>query len=121
MRMNELLEAAVRAGASDLHLSTGLVPMLRVNGDIVPLPGWADGPLSAETTSALIGAILDQRQAAEMSQHAEYDFSVGIADVGRFRGNAYRQHRGPGAALRLIPTQVRTLEDLGAPPALGEL
>ncbi|MCE9637354.1 MAG: type IV pilus twitching motility protein PilT [Planctomycetes bacterium] len=121
MSMHELLKAAVRHGASDLHLSTGLPPMVRVHGDVVPLPGWTDGPMPAEMTTALIESILDARQRGELEKRSEYDFSVGVPEIGRFRGNAYQQHRGPGVALRLIPEVVRSLEDLGAPPALGEL
>ncbi len=121
MSMTELLHAAVRLGASDVHLSTGLVPMVRIDGDVAPLAGWTDGPLPAEMTTALLHSILDDRQRAELEKHAEYDFAAGVPGVGRFRGNAYRQNRGPGVALRLIPTQVRTLEDLGAPPALADL
>ena len=121
MSMKELLAAAVRLGASDLHVSTGLAPMVRIHGDISPLEGWSQGPMLAEKATALLREILDERQLAALDERAEYDFSVGVAGVGRFRGNAYRQHRGPGVALRLIPTQVRTLEELGAPPALGAL
>ncbi len=121
MSMQELLKAAVRLGASDLHLSTGLVPMVRIDGDVAPLDGWTDGPMPAEMTTALIRSILDERQRAELDRRPEYDFSAAVADVGRFRGNAYRQHRGPGVALRLIPTAVRTPEELGVPPALTEL
>jgi twitching motility protein PilT len=121
MSMHELLGEAARVGASDLHLSTGLAPKERDHGDIVQLAGWTDGPLSAETTSKLIASILDERRRAEMARVAEYDFSVSVPEIGRFRGNAYRHHRGPGIALRLVPTAVRTLEDLGAPPVLGEL
>ena len=121
MSMHEILEAAVRLGASDLHLSTGLAPMVRIDGEIVPLDGWTDGPMPAEMTTALIHSLLDERQRAELEKNAEYDFSAGVDDVGRFRGNAYRQQRGPGVALRLIPTAIRSLEDLGAPPVLAEL
>ncbi len=121
MSMQELLKAAVRLGASDLHLSTGLPPMVRIDGDVVALEGWTDGPMPAEMTTSLIRSILDDRQRIELDKHAEYDFSAGVEDVGRFRGNAYRQHRGPGVALRMIPTAVRTLEELGAPPVLAQL
>jgi twitching motility protein PilT len=121
MSMHEMLKAAVRLSASDLHLSTGLVPMVRIDGEIAPLEGWTDGPMPAEMTTACIRSILDGRQLAELEKHPEYDFSVGVPDVGRFRGNAYRQSRGPGVALRVIPTKVRTLEELGAPPALAGL
>src|SRR6185503_3468035 len=85
------------------------------------LDGWTDGPMPAEMTTSLIRSILDERQRGELDKHAEYDFSAGVEDVGRFRGNAYRQHRGPGVALRLIPTTVRSLEDLGAPAALADM
>ena len=121
MSMQELLKAAVRLGASDLHLSTGLVPMVRIHGDIVPLAGWTDGPMPAEMTTALIRSILDERQRGELDKHAEYDFSAGVEGIGRVRGNAYRQTRGPGAALRLIPSEVSTPEALGVPPALAEM
>jgi len=121
MSMQELLKAAVRLGASDLHLSTGLAPMVRIDGDMVALEGWTDGPMPAEMTTSLIRSILDDRQRTELDKHAEYDFAAYVPEAGRFRGNAYRQNRGPGVALRLIPAEVRTPEGLGAPPALAEL
>jgi twitching motility protein PilT len=121
MSMHELLKAAVRLGASDVHLSTGLVPMVRVDGEVLPLPGWTDGPMPAEMTTALLRSILDERQRRELDVRPEYDFSAAVPEIGRFRGNAYRHHRGPGVALRLVPTEVRTLEELGAPPALAQL
>ena len=61
MDMKELLEAAVRLGASDLHLSTGLPPKVRIHGDVQSLEGWTDGPLAVDATSALIRSILDPR------------------------------------------------------------
>jgi twitching motility protein PilT len=121
MDMRQLLEAAVAAGASDLHVTAGLPPMLRVNGDVLPLAGWTEGPLSPETATPLIASLFDDRRRAEWMQRAEYDFSLGMPGLGRFRGNAYRQTRGPGVALRVIPSAVRPLEELGAPPALKEL
>jgi len=121
MDITTLLETAVRLDASDLHLSTGLPPMLRINGDVQPVEGWTDGPLTAEATTAAIHSLLDERKRAERASRAEYDFSVSVPDLGRFRGNAYRMQRGPGLALRVIPSKIRTLEDLGAPPALRDL
>jgi len=119
--LNDLLNAAVRVGASDLHLSTGLPPMVRIHGDVVPLEGWTHGPLAAEMAATMVRTILDERQRLAMEQHAEYDFSVGVPGIGRFRGNAYRQSRGPGVALRLIPPEVSSIAELGVPPALVEL
>jgi twitching motility protein PilT len=120
METRELLEAAVRLGASDLHLSTGLPPMIRLHGDVMPLEGFSER-LTADAVNALVRSILDERQRAESAQRAEYDFSLGIPELGRFRGNVYRQQRGPSVALRVIPTKLRTLEELGAPLALGEM
>ncbi len=119
MDVHSLLSESARLGASDLHLSTGLPPLIRVHGEVGPLPGWAGGPLSAEATSALLFALLDERQRSEAGGRAEYDFSVGVPGAGRFRGNAYRHQRGPGVALRVIPSEIRSLEALGAPPALA--
>jgi twitching motility protein PilT len=121
MDIKTLLETAVRLGASDLHLSTGLPPMVRIIGDVQPIEGWTDGPLTSEATTAAIRSLLDDRRRAEWEARAEYDFSVSVPELGRFRGNAYRMQRGPGLALRVIPSKLRTLEDLGAPPILREL
>jgi twitching motility protein PilT len=121
MDMKGLLETVVRAGASDLHLSAGLPPMLRINGDTSVIEGWTDGPLGADGVKSLVSQLLDERQRAEWESRKEYDFSIGVPGLCRFRGNAYQHVRGPGVALRVIPTQVRTLEDLGAPPPLQAL
>jgi twitching motility protein PilT len=121
MDMRQLLEAAVAAGASDLHVRAGMAPMLRIHGDVQPLPGWTEGPISPETATSLIASLFDDRRRAEWMQRAEYDFSLGVPGLGRFRGNAFRHTRGPGVALRVIPSTVRSLEDLGAPPALKDL
>jgi twitching motility protein PilT len=121
MDIHTQLGEAARLGASDLHLSTGLPPLIRLHGEIGALPGWTGGPLTAEATTALVLSLLDERQRAEFEGRAEYDFSVGVPGAGRFRGNAYRHQRGPGVALRVIPAEIRTLETLGAPPALAAM
>jgi twitching motility protein PilT len=122
MDVRPLLETTVAAQASDLHLSTGLPPMVRVHGDVQPLGGSADAaPLTADDVRGFVESLLDERQRAEQAQRAEFDFSVSVPGLGRFRGNAYRQQRGPGLALRVIPSQVRTLEELGAPAALADM
>src|SRR5215831_3549785 len=111
MDIRSLMDTALRLDASDLHLSTGLPPMLRVNGDVVAIPDWTDGPLSAAATTEAIRSVLDERRRAEWETRTEYDFSVSVPELGRFRGNAYRMQRGPGLALRVIPSKIRTLED----------
>ena len=95
--------------------------MLRIHGDVQPLTQWTDGPISPETATTLIASLFDDRRRGEWTQRAEYDFSLGVPGLGRFRGNAFRQTRGAGVALRVIPAAVRTLEELGAPPALKDL
>jgi len=118
MDVTTLLDAAVRADASDLHLSTGLPPMLRVHGDVRELDGWTDGPLSADAVADAIKTLVGDRR---RDAAAEFDFSVSVPNLGRFRGNAFRHQRGPALALRVIPARVRSLEELGAPPALSDL
>ncbi len=119
MDLRQLLEAAVRMAASDLHLSSGLPPMVRVNGDVGPLDPAAP-PLSATEVARLVDSALDAHQRAEFAKAAEYDFALGLPGLGRFRANAYRQQRGPGLALRIIPDRIPSLEELGAPDALHQ-
>src|SRR5262245_40239804 len=120
MELRTLLEAAVKAGASDLHLSAGLPPMVRLHGDVAPLDPAA-AALTAEEVAALIDSALDARQRAEYEKTHEFDFGLGVSGVGRFRANAYRQRRGPGLALRVISDRIPNLEELGAPPVLLDL
>jgi twitching motility protein PilT len=116
--MQELVREAVEKGASDLHLSAGGPPRLRVDGDLVA----TDHPsLDAAGVSELVNSIFttDQRQHFESEQ--EVDFSWAVPDIGRFRVNVFLQGRGPGAVLRTIPTKIPSLESLSMPPILTEL
>ena len=106
MRIQDLLAAAVERGASDLHLSSGLPPMLRVDGAIARLDQPA---LDADAVRRAIAELEDGDAAAAL----DADFSVQLADVARFRVNVFRHERGVGAVFRTVPTQVPCAEELG--------
>jgi twitching motility protein PilT len=110
MDITELLAFGVQQGASDLHLSAGLPPMIRVDGDIrrVNLP-----PQTPTEVQALIYDIMNDRQRNEFEERLETDFSFELHDVARFRVNAFVQNRGAGAVFRTIPSEVLTMEMLG--------
>lgn len=114
MDIHELLALSVEQGASDLHLSAGLPPMVRVDGEMhqTSLPA-----LVPETVAALIDDVMNERQRAEYAQCLETDFSFELSSVARFRVNAFQQNRGAAAVFRTIPAQVLTLDDLN----LGEV
>jgi twitching motility protein PilT len=113
-----LVREATEKNASDLHLSAGGPPRLRIDGDLVA----TDHPaLDADAVQALVEAIMTPEQHARFASDHELDFSWAVADVGRFRVNIYLQGRGPGAVLRAIPTKIPSLEALSMPPILTEL
>ncbi|MFZ1323538.1 MAG: type IV pilus twitching motility protein PilT [Candidatus Saccharimonadales bacterium] len=112
-RIEILLEEVIKKKASDLHLQVGLPPMLRVDGSLVAVSG-AD-PLTEESVEALIFAILDEDQKQILLKDKEFDFSFAFGDLGRFRVNAFHERGNLAAALRLIPNEVMTVEQLGLP------
>ena len=110
MDITELLAFSVQQGASDLHLSSGLPPMIRVDGDMhrVNLPA-----LTHKDVSALIYAIMNDKQRRDYEAFLEIDFSFELPSVARFRANVFNQHRGAAGVFRTIPSKVSSLEDLG--------
>ena len=106
-----LLRAAVQLSASDLHLKSGMPPMVRRVGELVPLPGYKS--FSAFEVRELIFSVLEDSRRKEWEMNLELDLALEIRDLGRFRLNAYFDRTGPGAALRLIPTRVPTFEEIG--------
>ncbi len=112
MEISELLTFSVKNKASDLHLSAGLPPMIRVNGDIrrINVP-----PLSNQEVRAMVYDVMSDAQRKAYEEHLEVDFSFELRDVARFRVNAFNQERGAGGVFRTIPSQVLTLEQLEAP------
>jgi len=113
-----LLTSTREAGASDLHISAGMPPIIRQRGEIVRanLP-----PMTAEEARSALNEIMTPEQRSTFETHHEIDFGFEIPDVARFRANIFMQRRGPGAVFRVIPTKIRTLEELGCPPILREL
>ena len=117
-RIEVLLEEVVKKKASDLHLQVGLPPMLRVDGKLVPVSG-AD-LLSDEAVETLIFAILDEDQKQILLKDKEFDFSFAFGDLGRFRVNAFHERGNLAAALRLIPNEILSIEQLGLPPIVNK-
>src|SRR6218665_2028787 len=114
MDITELLAFSAKQGASDLHLSAGLPPMIRVDGDVrrINLPA-----LDQKEVQALIYDIMNDRQRKDFEEDLETDFSFEVPGVARFRVNAFNQNRGAGAVFRTIPSKVLSMEDLG----MGEI
>ena len=110
MDITELLAFSAKNGASDLHLSAGLPPMIRVDGDVrrINLPA-----MEHKEVHALIYDIMNDKQRKDFEEFFETDFSFEVPGVARFRVNAFNQNRGAGAVFRTIPSRVLTLEDLG--------
>ena len=118
MDITELLAFAVKNKASDLHLSSGLPPMIRVHGDIrrINLP-----PMEHKDVHGMVYDIMNDAQRKQYEEHFECDFSFDVPNLARFRVNAFVQNRGAGAVFRTIPTKVLTLDELGCPPIFREI
>ena len=110
MDITELLAFSAKNGASDLHLSAGLPPMIRVDGDVrrINLPA-----MEHKEVHALVYDIMNDKQRKDYEEFLETDFSFEVPGVARFRVNAFNQNRGAGAVFRTIPSKVLTMEDLG--------
>ena len=114
LRIEILLEEVVRRRASDLHLQVGLPPMLRIDGSLIPITGFA--PLDESAVETLLFAILDEDQRQILDKDKEFDFSFAFGTLGRFRVNAYHERGNLASALRLIPNEIKTISELGVPP-----
>src|SRR3990167_1528108 len=112
MDITELLAFSVKNKASDLHLSAGLPPMIRVDGDVRRLNIPA---LDHKAVHSLVYDIMNDRQRKEYEEKLESDFSFEVQGLARFRVNAFVQNRGAAAVFRTIPSEVLSLEDLNAP------
>lgn len=118
MHIDDLLRITVEKGGSDLHLSAGLPPMVRVDGRLHPLPF---APLNPRDIQRLVYDVLTGDQIQKFEKTKELDFSYGVKDIGRFRFNVYRQRGSVGCAMRTIPSVIPTLEQLRLPSILREL
>jgi twitching motility protein PilT len=118
MDITELLTFAHREGASDVHLSAGEPPRLRIHGDMKKLE---HPPLTADQVHEMVFDIMSDSYRKIFQETHDVDFSFELGTLARFRVNVYRQRRGEGAAFRMIPSQVMTVEELGLPPILKEI
>ena len=118
MDISELLAFSVKNKASDLHLSAGLPPMIRVHGDVrrINLP-----PLEHKDVHGMIYDIMNDGQRKAYEEHLEIDFSFAIPGLARFRVNAFNQDRGAAAVMRTIPSTILSLEQLKAPKIFADL
>lgn len=117
-RIELLLEEVIKKKASDLHLQVGLQPMLRIDGSLVAVP--STDVLTEEAAESLIFAILDEDQKQILLKDKEFDFSFAFGDLGRFRVNAFHERGNLAAALRLIPNELLTIEQLGLPKIVND-
>lgn len=118
MDITELLAFSVENNASDLHLSSGTPPSIRVDGDVRKL----NIPAFDETdVNALVYDIMNDRQRKEYEENLEVDFSFEVPNLARFRVNAFNQNRGPAAVFRTIPSKILSLEDLGCPDIFRDI
>lgn len=113
MNIQKLLEEVIKRDASDLHLAVGALPTLRIDGGLVPMEGYP--PLSEELITELVEAILNDDQKEILKANRELDFSFALGEVARFRVNVYHQKGYLSAALRYIPMQIRTINELNLP------
>jgi twitching motility protein PilT len=118
MDIAQLLQFATQQDASDLHISAGEPPMMRIHGDIkrIKVP-----PLTSEQTHAMIYDIMNDGQRKTFEEFNDIDFSMQLGEIARFRVNVFKQNRGVGAVFRKIPTKILTLEELNMPAILADI
>ena len=118
MDITELLIFTVGQNASDLHLSAGLPPMIRIDGDLrrINLP-----ELDHKTVHAMVYDIMNDKQRRDYEEHLQIDFSFEIPTIARFRVNVFNQDRGAAGVFRVIPASVWTLEKIGAPKTFRDI
>src|SRR5579872_4098108 len=115
--LHQLLKTMIEKGASDMHITTGTPPLLRIDGNIVPLKLPPLGPVE---TKQLCFSVLTEEQRAHFEKHNEIDLSFGVKSLSRFRANVYMQRGAVAGAFRTIPFRIMTFEDLGLPAVAAE-
>lgn len=118
-KVQSLVDAAIDSDASDLHLSAGVPPILRVFGAIRPVPGW--DKLTPEEIKEMLNPLLMEAQREELEERGQVDFSFGVRGVGRFRCNISKQRGSWAMAMRVISATIKPLEELGLPEILHDL
>ncbi len=118
LKIEILLEEVVKRTASDLHLQVGLPPTLRIDGRLTPMQNI--GQLNEQAVEKLVFSLLDDDQKQILLRDKEFDFSFAFGNLGRFRVNAFHERGNLAAALRLIPNEIRTIDELGMPKILNK-
>jgi twitching motility protein PilT len=118
VNLQQLLKVMVDKGGSDLHITTGSAPQIRIDGVLVPL---RLPPLNAVDTKQICYSVLTDTQKLRFEEEQELDFSFGVRSLARFRGNLFLQRGAVGGVFRTIPYQIRTFAELGLPPVIEEL
>src|SRR3954468_13911312 len=116
--LQQLLKTMVDNGASDLHITRGSPPQIRLDGNLVRLK---TEPLTADETKSICYSVMTDAQKAAFEEHNELDMSFGIKGLARFRANIFVQQQAVGGAFRLIPYKIRGFNELGLPPIVAEL
>src|SRR6266853_562239 len=119
MDVNDLLKSAVAAGASDLHIKVGSYPMMRLRGALVPVT--EEKRVDHADVVSMSAAVMSKVHADKFKDANEVDLAYGVPGLGRFRVNVFQQRGTVGMVLRVIPTQIKTIDELGLPPALKAL
>lgn len=114
--MNQMLGLVVSRKASDIHLIAGVPPMIRIDGELIPVPG--EGPLIPERIEKLLKSVMTAEQAEQLMVNKEIDFSLSYSEEARFRVNAYTQKQTLAGAFRSIPLEIPSIDSLGLPPIL---
>ncbi|HEY1693953.1 MAG TPA: type IV pilus twitching motility protein PilT [Polyangiaceae bacterium] len=117
VNLHQLLKTMIEKGASDMHITTGTPPLLRVDGSIIPLKLPALGPIE---TKALCFTVLTEEQRAQFEKHNELDLSFGVKGLSRFRANIFMQRGNVAGAFRTIPFKILTFDELGLPKIVSE-
>jgi twitching motility protein PilT len=117
-RIDAILKQVKELGASDLHMTTGSSPMVRIHGEITPIPYE---PLTREMSELLLFEIMDAPTRAKYDAHKDVDFSYEVPGIARVRCNIYEQYKGPAGAFRMLPSTILTMEQLGLPDHLKRL
>jgi twitching motility protein PilT len=117
VNLHQLLKTMIEKGASDMHITTGTPPLLRIDGSMVPLKLLPLGPVE---TKQLCFSVLTEEQRAHFEKHNELDLSFGVKGLSRFRANIYMQRGAVAGAFRTIPFKILSFDELGLPPIVAE-
>src|SRR5436190_17184176 len=119
MTIDELLRVAVDRKASDLHLKVGNFPHVRVDGELTSMENFSR--LTQEDLLNMAFSMMSNRQKAKFKETAEMDLAYGVSGLGRFRVNVFQQRGNVGMVLRVVPTKIRSLDELNMPPVIASI